>query len=156
VTTAMLDPSMSAGIAQSSSGAGWPLSDRYMYVAVTAAWCRLFSRDDRRKHPLGPYVLGRGFGRSVASAPIEGVLVAYVCARIAYRHTLQQDRGELLSIELSPREALDPAAAWWRELERSGGLGVHYVELGGGTLEFLSVAHRDDPPYIGGSRLWVG
>jgi hypothetical protein len=102
------------------------------------------SREERRRHPLGPYVLGAQFARFVADAPVEKSLIASVCAEIARRHTLQ--RGESLPTELLPHEALDPAVAWWRELVETGGLGVHYVELGGGTLEFVSVARKDDQP----------
>jgi hypothetical protein len=56
-----------------------------------------------------------------------------------------------LPLKHTPHEALDPAAAWWRALVGPDGLGVHYVELGGGTLEFLSVARRNDRPDAGGS-----
>jgi hypothetical protein len=54
-----------------------------------------------------------------------------------------------MPLDHPPHEALDRAAAWWRALEGLDGLGVHYVELGGGTLEFLSVAHRNDRPSAG-------
>jgi hypothetical protein len=118
-----------------------------MHVAVTVAWFRTLSRDERRKRPLCPYVFGRGFASSLADAPLDGLLVAAVCARLACRHTWQRDEAESLPLERPPHEALDPAAAWWRALDGSSGLGVHYVELGGSTLEFLSIARRDDRRY---------
>lgn len=117
-----------------------------LYVAVTRAWCRMLSREERRKRPLGPYVFGCGFVRSVAVVPVDQLLVASVCARLACRYTWPRDVGESLPLERPPSEALDRAAAWWRAFERPDGLGLHYVELGGGTLEFLSVARRNDRP----------
>jgi hypothetical protein len=121
-----------------------------MYLAITEAWCRMFLRAERRKHPLGPYVLGEVFTRSVARASVDALRVAGVCARVASLHT----RGdkEPWPVELLPQEALDPAAAWWCAIEEPDGLGVHHVELGGGTLEFLSVAHRNDRPSLQGLR----
>ena len=150
MTTATLDPPMSADIAYASHGSSWPQSDEDMYLAVTKAWCRMFSREERRKHPLGPYVLGRDFARSVANAPIDGRHVASVCSQLACRH--MRGRGESWPLEYLPQGALDPAVAWWCVIEEPDGFGVHHVELGGGTLEFLSVAHRNDQPLAGGSR----
>jgi hypothetical protein len=117
-----------------------------MYVAVGLAWCRLLTREQRRKRPLGPFVLGRDFARSVADSRLDGLAVASVCARLACRHTWQRDAGEALPISAPPRDALDPAAAWWRPLGSLDGPGVHYVELGTGTVEFLTIAHRNDRP----------
>lgn len=122
-----------------------------MYVAVTRAWTRTLSREERRKRPLCPYVFGRGFATSMARAAIDERLVASLCARLACQHRWQRYGGESLPLECPPHDALDPAAAWWRAFEGSGGLGVHYVELGGGTLEFLSVARQADRPVGGGS-----
>ena|SRR6202035_5543668 len=128
----------------------WPRSDEDMYLAVTTAWCRMFSRTERRKHPLRPYVLGRDFARSVAGVPVDGLYVATVCARLACRR--MQGRGVSWPLEHSPQEALDPAAAWWYGMEEPEGFGVHHAELGGGTLEFLLVAHRNERPNLEGCR----
>lgn len=125
-----------------------PRSEEDMYVAITTAWCRMFLRPERRKHPLGPYVLGQDFVTSVAGAPVDAQRVAAVCAGVASLHT-NADRVSW-SVELSPREALDPAAAWWSAIEEPDWLGVHHVELGGGTLEFLSVARYGDRPNLKG------
>jgi hypothetical protein len=119
-----------------------------MYLAVTAAWCRMFLRQERRKHPLGPYVLGQDFVRSVAGASLDGRRVAAVCAGIASLHT--HGAREPWQVDLLPQEVLDPAAAWWSAIEEPDGLGVHHVELGGGTLEFLSVAYCNDRPNLKG------
>ena len=118
-----------------------------MYLVIASVWCRALTRTERRKHPLGPYVLGSGFAGSVAGALIDGLQVASVCARLACRHV--QDRGESLPLEHPPEDALDPATAWWCPVDEPDGLGVHYVELGGGTLEFLSVGYRADRPNNG-------
>ena len=129
-----------------SCDAHWPRSDEDLYVAVTTVWCRMFLQAERRKHPLGPYVLGEGFTRSVARAPIDALRVAAVCARVVCRHT-HGDR-ESWPVDLLPRETLDPAAAWWCAIEEPDGFGVHHVELGGGALELLSVAYFDDRPNL--------
>ena len=152
VKTATLDPPVSAGTRYVSRGVRWSGSDEDMYVAVARAWCRMFSREERRKYPLRPYVLGRGFAKSAADAPIDGLRVASVCARLACRHMHQRGRGESSSLKRLPHHALDPAVAWWCALDEPDGLGLHYVELGGGTLEFLSVAHRHDRPDTESSR----
>ena len=121
-----------------------------MYVAVTVAWYQAYSWEDRRRHPLGPYVLGRLFARYAASVSVDVGVIASVCAQLARRH--QTQRGELIPMALQPRQALDPASAWWHELPGTDGLGVHYVELGGGTLEFLSVAYKDERPIVEAGR----
>lgn len=119
-----------------------------MYLAITEAWCRMFLRTERRKHPLGPYVLGEDFIRSVAKVPLDMRRVAAVSARVASLYT-HGDR-ESWPVDLVPQEALDSASAWWCTLEEPDGLGVHHVELGGGILEFVSVAHFDDRPNLKG------
>lgn len=111
-----------------------------MYLAVTSAWCRMFSQVERRKHPLAAYVFGHMFVRSVAAAHLDALLVASVCARLACRYAWQRDGGEPLPLEQPPQGALDPTAAWWLQLEDRSRLGLHYVELGGGTLEFAAIS----------------
>jgi hypothetical protein len=124
-----------------------PQPDESMYLAVTREWCRALSYEERRKHPMGPYVLGRNFARSVAQAAVDRQHVAHICARLACRHI--RDRAESWPLAHLPQEALDPAVAWWCAIEEPASLGVHYVELGGGTLEFLSVADQNDRPDVG-------
>lgn len=137
---------MTARTAPASTDPRWPRSDEELYVAVTKAWCRTLTREERRKWPLSPYVFGRGFARSVAESQVDSLQVASACARLARKHTGQQERGESLALEPTPQEALDWAAAWWYALDAPDGLGVHYVELGGGTLEFVSISYRNDRP----------
>lgn len=118
-----------------------------MYVAITRAWYRMHGNDQRRQYPLRPYVLGPLFARTVTAAFVDPPLVARVCAQLASLHRWQVNAGESLPLRHEPREVLDPARAWWLELEGRAGLGLHYVELGGGLLEFLSIApQRDRPP----------
>lgn len=153
MTAATLERPMTADTAYSARGLRQPQSEEGMYVAITKNWFRALSREERRKHPLGPYVLGRDFARSLSEAPIDRLLVASVCARLACRHTWERDGGESMPLRYEPREALDPAVVWWLALERPDGFGVHYAELGGNTLEFLSVARRKDQPDTGGRRV---
>jgi hypothetical protein len=143
VTTGTLNPPMST---DGPYDGRWPHSDEDIYLAITTAWCRMFTRAERRKHPLGPYVLGESFTRSVARAPIDSLRVTAACARVACLH--MHGERESWPADLSPQEALDPAAAWWCAIDEPDGLGVHHVELGGGTLEFLSVAYFDDRPKL--------
>jgi RHS repeat-associated protein len=74
------------------SRSGWSGSEEAMYVAITRAWCRLGSREERRVHPLD-YVLGAGFVGSVARAPVDWRLVAVVCAKLASRYPWERDSG---------------------------------------------------------------
>jgi hypothetical protein len=137
---------MTAHTESASNDPRWPRSDEDLYVAVTKAWCRTLTGGERRKWPLSPYVFGRGFVRSVAESRANGLQVALACARLARRHTGQRERGQSVTLEPAPRDALDWAAAWWYALDVPDGLGVHYVELGGGTIEFISVSYRNDRP----------
>jgi hypothetical protein len=121
-------------------------SDEDMYVAVTRAWYRMLTREERRRHPLRPYLFGSQFMRSILGTRVDHSLTATVCARLACSHRLDELGGEMLPLECSAREALDPLVAWWRAFEGSNGLGLHYIELGNGILEFLVVAHLDNRP----------
>lgn len=141
---------MTARTAPAPTDPCWPRSDEDLYVAVTKAWCRTLTGEERRKWPLSPYVFGRSFARSVAESRVEGLQVASACARLARKHAGQQERGESFTLEPTPREALDWAAAWWYALDALDGLGVHYVELGGGTIEFVSISYRNDRPDVKG------
>jgi hypothetical protein len=122
-----------------------------MYVAITRAWCRLGSREERRVHPLD-YVLGAGFVGSVAQAPVDWRLVAVVCAKLASRYPWERDSGEPMPLSGPPVAPGDPLSRWWRALEGHGGVGVHYDELSGGTLEFLSVGEWEEQPGWGFTR----
>lgn len=122
--------------------------DEDMYMAITKAWLRMLTRGERRQHPLRPYVLARGFGRTVADQRVDRMLVAAYCARLACSPSWDELGGDVLPLEEPAREALDPLAARWQAFGESYGLGVHYFELGCGTIEFLSVARRADRPRI--------
>ena len=123
-----------------------------MYVAITRVWCRLGSPAERRVHPLGPYVLGGGFVRSFADCSVDGLVVAMVCAKLASGYPWRRNRDEPMPLPGRPLAAFDALSAWWRALEGNGGLGVHYDELTGGTLEFLFVAGREERPGWGFTR----
>lgn len=133
---------MSADIGQPLFGPDRPYSDEVMYLAVTRAWFRMLTHRERRRHPLRPHLFGSRFVRSTLDSRANFFLVALVCARLACSHDADELGGELLPLERSAREAFDPLVAWWYALEGTDGLGLYYVELGNGTLEFLSVAYR--------------
>jgi hypothetical protein len=120
--------------------------DEDMYVAVTRAWYRMLTHEERRRHPLRPYLFGSKFMRSILNSRADLLLTVTVCARLACSHTLDEFGSEPLPLERSPRGALDLLVAWWRSFEVSDGLGRHYIELGNGTLEFLAVAYLDNRP----------
>lgn len=135
---------MSADIGQFLLDSGQLCSEEDMYVAVTRAWYRMLTREERRRHSLRPYVFGSDFMRSILNSRVDLSLTATVCARLACSHRLDELGGEVLLLKRPARKALDPLVAWWRAFEGYDGRGLHYVELGGGTIEFSSVSYRND------------
>ncbi len=118
-----------------------------MYVAVTRAWFLLVSWEQRRNHPLEPYVLGPHFVRSMVEAQVDARLVASVCAKLACRYPWERDSSEPAPLPGPPVGPSDPLSTWWRALGHPDGPGLHYDELAGGVFEFLSVGgHMDRPP----------
>lgn len=142
---------MSADIRQPSVDIGQRWSEEDMHVTVTRAWFRMFTPEERRRHPLRPHLFDRDFVRSILNTRVNILLVASVCARLACSHRLDEPGGDLLPLERSAKDAFDPLVAWWRAFEGIDGLGIHYVELGSGTVEFLSIGHRNDRPDADGS-----
>ena len=144
MTTATLDPPMSTKARKHS---GEHPSEEAMYVAVTRAWFLLVSWEQRREHPLEPYVFGPQFVRSVIAAPVGAGLVAAVCAKLACRYPWERGSSDPAPLPGSPVAPTDPLSTWWRALGPPDGLGVHYDELAGGVFEFLSVgSYMDRPP----------
>jgi hypothetical protein len=142
--TATLDRPMSA---KTVRGSHWHPSEEAMYLAVTLAWFGLVDREQRRQHPLEPYVFGWRFVRSVISGPVEPRVVALACAKLACRYPGEKGAAEPMPLPSPPAAAGDPLSTWWRACEGPDELGVHYDELVGGTLEFLSVGSwRERPP----------
>ena len=135
-----------------TSWSGLSEPEEAMYVAITRVWCRLGSPAERRVHPLGPYVLGGGFVRSFADCSVDGLVVAMVCAKLASGYPWRRNRDEPMPLPGRPLASFDALSAWWRALEEDGGLGVHYDELTGGTLEFLFVGARGERPGWGFTR----
>lgn len=97
---------MTARTAPASTDPRRPRSDEELYAAVIKAWCRTLTREESRRWPLSPYVFGRGFVRSIARSRVDGLQVAWACARLARKHAGQQERGEPFALEPTPREAL--------------------------------------------------
>jgi hypothetical protein len=129
-----------------AGGRGWPSSDEAMYAAVARAWCRLADPRERLESPLGQYVLSPGFVHSVAGAPVDGWLVAELCARLVRQDPLKRCYRNSSPLTQASLAEDDPFATWWCALQGPGGLGVHYDERAYGSLVFLSVAARDDVP----------
>jgi hypothetical protein len=119
-----------------------------LYAEVTRAWCRMLSRERRRKRPLRRYVFGPDFALSVLTGGTTAYArqVASVCALLACRYPWPNAGAESSPQEHSPSEGLDPALTWWRPLESHDRLGLHYWELGNGTIEFISVGLRANHP----------
>ncbi|MGH2880349.1 MAG: hypothetical protein ACRDK4_12190, partial [Solirubrobacteraceae bacterium] len=133
--------------AATTNNSGSPSGDEAMYVAVTRAWCRLVSPAARRGHPLGPYVFGQRFVRSIVKAQADVWLVALVCAKLACQYPWERDSGEPMPLLGPPIRPNDPLSTWWRALGEPDGLGVHYDELAAGVLEFLSVGGWRERPW---------
>jgi hypothetical protein len=144
VTSMTLDPPMSAKAGEQS---GERPSEEAMYIAVTRAWFLLVSWDQRREHPMEPYVFGPQFVRSVIAAPVGAGPIATVCAKLACRFPWERGSSEPAPLLGPPVAPTDPLSTWWRALGPPEGLGVHYDELAGGVFEFLSVgSYMDRPP----------
>jgi hypothetical protein len=99
----------------------------------------LVDREERRKHPLEPYVFGQRFVWSVVGGPVEASVVALTCAKLACRYPWERSEAEPMPLPGPPAAEGDPLSTWWRAFGESDDLGVHYDELAGGVLEFLSV-----------------
>lgn len=117
-------------------------------VCVTVMEIRCVTRtlDEQRHGPLRSFVLDERFAGSLARSPVEMRHVAYTILLIASGYPSLTGGSVPLPLISRARGALQPWAAWWRGLVGAGGLGIHYVELGNGTLEFLSVAEQHERP----------
>jgi len=147
--TATLDRPMSA---KTVRGSYWHPSEEAMYLAVTRAWFGLVGREDRRRHPLEPYVFGWRFVWSVMGGPVEPRVVALTCAKLACRYPGEKGAAEPMPLLGPPAAAGDPLSTWWRACEGPDELGVHYDELAGGVFEFLSVGGCMERPPMGFRR----
>lgn len=131
-----------------SSGEQKSRLEEGLYVAVTRAWCRMYTPVARRQCPLRPYIFGPYMARTVAAARVDSGAVAVACAELASLEDWKRHSGEEVPLEEPARRAGDPFRAWWRRLAESD-LGLHYAELGSGLFEFQTVARQLDlPPAI--------
>ncbi len=126
--------------------------DEDVRVTVTELRCTTRTLDEQRQELLRSYVLGERFAGSLARSPVEMRHVAYTILLIASGHPSVTGGSVPLTLTRSARGALQPWAAWWRQLVGADGLGIHYVELGNGTLEFLTVAEQQEQPDPAESR----
>ena len=65
MTTVTLGSLMSIGTTS------WSPAEENMYLEIIKVWYQMFTRLERRRHPLGPYVIGEGFIESVANASVD-------------------------------------------------------------------------------------
>ncbi len=134
------------------------LFERDLYVEITLAWYQRQPRGLKPNFPFRPYLLGRGFAESVKASPkgVDREHVAAVCALLVSLEPWQLGRLQKVmdtqGIGLVPKGALDPVSAWWYPLNKPSVLGIHYWELGNGTIELQSLARFDKPPALRFSR----
>src|ERR1700735_3941033 len=121
---------LTLGSPMSTGTPSWSSAEENMYLEIIKVWYQMFTRGERRRHPLGPYVIGDGFIESVANASIDTVRVAAVCARVAYRPKIG-DRDSW-PVEFQPQEAHDPTTAWWGAIHEPDWRGVHHFYVRGG------------------------
>lgn len=112
----------------------------------------MVSWEQRREHPLEPYVFGPRFVRSIVDARVDARLVAAVCAKLACRYPWERGSSEPTPLPCPPHAPTDPLSTWWRALGHPDGPGVHYDELAGGVFEFLSVGSYMERPPLGFRR----
>lgn len=137
------------------------LYERALYVEITMAWYQ------RQPHGLGvdrafrPYIVGAGFVNSVrdSEAQVELGHVAAVCALLISSQPWQLDGLRKIldtqNIGRVPKTGLDPLCAWWHPLGEPYILGIHYWELGSGTVELRRLSRFEKPPPIQLGRVAV-
>lgn len=127
--------------------------EQRMHILIAFEWTQAQSSStDRHEHPLGRYIFGRQFLRSVQRKPagVSMDRIARVCAMVACKratqagsepHPLRQGPGPT-----APQwQRADGAAAWRCAVKaRRGGPRLHYWQLPDGTIEFASVVVHDD------------
>lgn len=127
--------------------------EQRMHILIAFEWTQAQSSPvDRHEHPLGRYIFGRQFLRSVQRKPagVSWGRIARVCAMVACRratqagsepHPLRQGPGPS-----APQwQRADGAAAWRCAVKAGrGGPRLHYWQLPDGTIEFASVVVHDD------------
>lgn len=125
-----------------------------LHIRITEAWCDALPPADRRRHPLGPYLLGRDFLRTAREAPnVEMKRLAWVCAMVACGRAPELDGLDLHRLRSSAgggvahrvRES-DGAAAWRCAIKQNTPAGprLHFWRLEDGSVEFANVGHHDD------------
>lgn len=130
------------------------LYERQLYVEITVAWYQTQPRGTHIDRALRPYALGTGFADSVMNSPRGADLqhVAAICALLICSRPWQLDGLRMVTdtqgIGRAPKHELDPVCAWWYPLDKPHVLGVHYWELGSGTLELKRLSRFDKPPAL--------
>jgi hypothetical protein len=130
------------------------LYERDLYVEITIAWYQRRPHELHIDRALRPYVLGTGFANSVRDSPprVDLEHVAAICALLVCSQPWQLDGLQKVvdtqSIGRAPKDELDPICAWWYPLDKPCVLGVHYWELGSGTVELRRLSRFDKPPAL--------
>ncbi|MFZ2112699.1 MAG: hypothetical protein WAU77_03070 [Solirubrobacteraceae bacterium] len=122
-------------------------------VTVMEIRCATRTLDEQRQEPLRSFVLDERFAGSLARSPVEMRHVAYTILLIASDHPSLTGGSVPLPPARHARGGLQPSAAWWRRLVGANGMGLHYIELRNGTIEFLTVAEQHEQPDSTDSRV---
>jgi hypothetical protein len=130
------------------------LYERDLYVEITMAWYQIQPHGLGIDSPFRPYILGAGFANSVSAneAYVELGRVAAICALVISSHPWQLNGLRKVldtqNIGRVPKTSLDPLCAWWYPLGKPYILGIHYWELGSGTIELRCLNRFEKPPPI--------
>jgi hypothetical protein len=130
------------------------LYERDLYVEITLAWYQRQPHGLQIDRAFRPYVLGRWFASSVRDSlpQVDPQHVVAICALLVCSQPWRLDGLQKVldtrGIGRAPKDELDPVCAWWYPLDKPSILGVHYWELGSGTLELCRLSRFDTPPAL--------
>jgi hypothetical protein len=121
---------------------------------ILQRWLETLSLEERTKHPLGSYVLGPDFVRSVEGlSNLVRERLAYVCAMIVCKRV--ESLAALAQSPLPPNphahhddDLLNGNQAWQCSLTRQDSQtppAVRYLQLANGTVEFTGMGSYKDP-----------
>lgn len=138
---------------------GFPMSEaslyeRDLYVEIIMSWYQMQPHGLGIDHAFRPYVLGAGFASSVrdSEAHVKLEHVGAMCALVVSSQPWQLNGLRKIldtqNIGRIPKTGLDPLCAWWYPLGKPYILGIHYWELGNGTVELRRLSRFEKPPPI--------
>jgi hypothetical protein len=115
---------------------------------ILQRWLETLSLQERTQHPLGPYVLGPDFVRSIEGlSNLVRERLAYVCAMIVCKRVESLAALALSPLPPNPHAHHDPASlngnqAWQCRLTREDSQtppAVRYLQLTDGTIKFTGM-----------------